>query len=253
MAGGSGAIVAIGGGELGLGETEPIDRAVVELSGREKPRHLFIPTASGEPEPYIQTVARAYGALGCECAALRLKAEPSAAEIGDAILGADIVYVGGGDTAAMLREWRRLGVDRMLERAWRGGTIMSGLSAGSICWFERGISDSASFGAGDGAWDYAEIDALGWLPGAHCPHWDERKAEPKFASFLARTEVDFLAIENRAALVIEGGRFRTLGSGNARCFAVSSRGGSVREIELPGSGSLPDLAIPRAAGKAAAD
>ncbi|MBN1241361.1 MAG: Type 1 glutamine amidotransferase-like domain-containing protein [Spirochaetales bacterium] len=246
MAGGRGAIVAIGGGELRLGETEHIDRAIVDLCRRAEPRHLFIPTASGEPEPYIENVARVYDALGCACSALRLKAEPSAAEIEDAVLGADIVYVGGGDTATMLREWRRFGVDRLLERAWRGGAIMSGLSAGSICWFERGLSDSASFGDGADDWDYATIEALGFLPGAHCPHYDERSREGKFRAWLGRTDIDFIGVENRAALVVEGGRFRTLAAGRPdgrmpRSFAVSCRGGSVTETELPGEGPLAEL------------
>lgn len=247
MAGGRGAIVAIGGGEIRLGDTEGIDRAIVGLGGRERPRHLFIPTASGEPEPYIENVARVYGALGCACSALRLKAEPSAAEIEDAVLGADIVYVGGGDTATMLREWRRFGVDRLLERAWRNGTILSGLSAGSICWFERGLSDSESFGDGEDDWDYATLDALGFLPGAHCPHYDERAREDKFRAWLRRSDIDFIGIENRAALVVEEARFRTLaaegGVGRkSRALAVSSRGGTVLEAELPGEGTLTELA-----------
>lgn len=247
MADGRGAIVAVGGGELRLGETESIDRAIVDLRGRAGPRHLFIPTASGEPEPYIENVARAYGALGCACFALRLKAEPSAAEIEDAVLGADIVYVGGGDTATMLREWRRFGVDRLLDRAWRNGTILSGLSAGSICWFERGLSDSASFGEGADDWDYATVEALGFLPGAHCPHYDERAREGKFRAWLGRTDIDFIGIENLAALVVEDGRFRTLAAGRRegrtpRSLAVSSRGGTVREAELPREGTLAELA-----------
>ncbi len=247
MAGGRGAIVAIGGGELRLGETERIDRAIVELSGSDRPRHLFIPTASGEPEAYIENVARAYRELGCACSALRLKVDPSPAEIEDAVLGADIVYVGGGDTAIMLREWRRFGVDRLLERSWHNGTILSGLSAGSICWFERGLSDSESFGDGADDWDYATITALGFLPGAHCPHWDERAPDGKFRAWLERTDIDFIAIENRAALVVEGARFRTLaaegGPGRKpRALAVSSRGGTVREAELPRGGSLAELA-----------
>jgi len=70
--------------------------------------------------------------------------------------------------------WREWGIDRLLRRAWRDGKVMCGLSAGSLCWFQSGVSDSL-------ASELRPIRALGWLSGSHCPHYDgeaERRPEP---------------------------------------------------------------------------
>ena len=85
-------------------------------------------------------------------------------EIERRILGADLIYVGGGNTLAMMRRWRLLGVDRALGLAWERGIVLAGLSAGANCWFSHYITDSIP-GGGSRA-------GLGWLPGTFCPHLD---------------------------------------------------------------------------------
>jgi dipeptidase E len=87
------------------------------------------------------------------------------------ILGADIVYVGGGNTLQMMRIWRRLGVDKLLRSAWENGTVLCGISAGAICWFGSGHSDSMSF-YNPKKWDYIKVRGLGLVDGIFCPHYN---------------------------------------------------------------------------------
>jgi dipeptidase E len=113
------AIVAIGGGEIRTRGTAPIDREIIRLSGKKHPRLLFIPTASSDSEDYWKHVQEYFGGfLKCKTSVLCLINEhPSRKQIRKAILSADIVYVGGGNTLKMMRLWRRLGVDKLLKSA----------------------------------------------------------------------------------------------------------------------------------------
>jgi dipeptidase E len=127
-----GKIVAIGGGEISQGETDRLNQYIVSLTGKAKPRLLFIPTASHDAPGYIETVRQRFGALGCDVDALCLYTQTyQVSEIEDLILGADIVYVGGGDTVRMMEKWSETGVDAALKEAYRRGVVLSGLSAGS--------------------------------------------------------------------------------------------------------------------------
>ncbi len=141
------AIVAIGGGEIRTRGTTDIDREIIRLSNREHPKILFIPTASSDSERYCQRFAEHFGKfLKCKTdVLLLLDAPPSAREIERKIFSANIVYVGGGNTLYMMRVWRRLGVDQLLRAAYHDGIVLAGISAGAICWFASGHSDSMSF------------------------------------------------------------------------------------------------------------
>src|SRR3989344_5093693 len=133
-------IVAVGGGEIGRPgtsiETEKIDKETIKLSGKKHPKLLFIPTASSDSEGYVEVVKKYFGKrLGCKVDVLRLlKSKPNRREIRKKILGTDIVYVGGGITLKMMAVWRKLGVDSILEVAVRKGIVLSGVSAGAVCW-----------------------------------------------------------------------------------------------------------------------
>jgi dipeptidase E len=140
-------IVAIGGGEIRTRGTAPIDRGIIRLSNKKNPKLLFVPTASSDSERYWKHVQEYFGDfLKCKTDVLFLvREQPSREQIRTKILSADIIYVGGGNTLQMMRLWRRLGVDKLLKAAYENGTVLAGISAGSICWFESGHSDSMSF------------------------------------------------------------------------------------------------------------
>src|SRR5580692_2484004 len=138
------AIVAIGGGQIRTRGTAPIDREIIRLTNKTRPKFLFIPTASSDSEAYWKHIQEYFGGfLKCRTDVLFLiKEQPANHEIGSKIASADIIYVGGGNTLLMMRLWRRLGIDKLLKSAYERGTVLSGISAGSICWFDSGHSDS---------------------------------------------------------------------------------------------------------------
>ncbi len=131
--------------------------------GRERPRVCFLATASGDSPVYIATFYASY-ARKAEASHLALFMR-TVDDVEAFLLDQDVIYVGGGNTENMLAVWRVHGVDRALRQAWESGIVMTGLSAGSLCWFETGTTDS--FGG------LAALSAgLGLLPGSHSPHYD---------------------------------------------------------------------------------
>ena len=135
-------IVAMGGGSFGLdGRFTPLDRYVLGLVSRPRPRVCFVPTASAESPPYVMRFYEAYASERCEPSHLLLFGRPRT-DIREFLLAQDVIYVGGGNTANMLAVWRVHGVDRVLAEAWQRGIVLTGVSAGMICWFEAGVTDS---------------------------------------------------------------------------------------------------------------
>lgn len=212
------AIVAIGGGLIRTRGTATIDREIIRLSGRKNPNLLFIPTATSDSELYWTRVQEYFGGfLRCKTDVLFLiKNRPSGENIRRKIRWADIVYVGGGNTLLMMRVWRRLGVDRLLREAYARGTVLSGISAGAICWFESGHSDSMSF-YNLSSWDYIQVKGLGLVKGIHCPHYNSMTLgvprRKHFQRMIAKTGGIGIAIENNCAIAfIDNRSFRVLSS-----------------------------------------
>jgi dipeptidase E len=152
-----GQVLAIGGFSLGT----RFDDLVLELAG---PRVCFVPTASAYPETALVSFYESFAG----------RAEPSHVafnpwprdDLREHLLAQHAIYVSGGSTANMLAIWRAHGFDRLLREAWDNGALLCGWSAGMICWFESGVTDS--FGPElDGM-----RDLLGFLPGSACPHYD---------------------------------------------------------------------------------
>lgn len=229
-----GPIVAIGGGSMGMGQTLPIDRRIVELAGGR--RALFLPTASSDDPAYIDGFRHTYGKrLGCAVDVLCLIRErPDARRIARAIGRADLVYVGGGNTLKMMRRWRHLGVDRLLVAAHRRGSVLSGLSAGCLCWFEGGHSDSM-FYYHPKKWDYIRVRGLGLIGGTGCPHYDTEKRDRSFIAMIRRIGGVGLALDNGAALEVADGRRRVLTSlKGAGVYRLTRLAGTVTSEVLPG-------------------
>lgn len=153
--------MAMGGARLGT----PLDDYVLSVArGR---RACFVPTASAEDSNYIIGFYTTYGR---KADASHLTFFPWPPEnLRDVLLQQDVIYVGGGNTANMLAIWRVHGVDEILREAWEDGVVLCGSSAGMICWFEAGVTDS--FGPQlDGM-----RDGLGFLPGSACPRYDSEE------------------------------------------------------------------------------
>jgi peptidase E len=197
-----GTIVAMGGGGFSMEPDNPLlDDFVLDLAragrGRDRPRVCFVPTASGDADGYV---ARFYAAFARRAEASHLALfNRTVVDLERFVLEQDVVYVGGGNTANLLAVWRTHGLDRLLARAWAEGTVLTGLSAGSICWFEGGTTDS--FGPLG-----ALRDGLALLPGSHSPHYDgEPERRPAYHRLVADGSLpDGHAADDGAALVFRG-------------------------------------------------
>jgi dipeptidase E len=233
------AIVAIGGGVIRTRGTLAIDRKIIRLSGKANPRLLFIPTATGDSERYWRRVQDYFGDfLGCRTDVLLLIREtPSHEQIRSKIMAADIVYVGGGNTLLMMRTWRRRGVDKLLKAAYESGTVLSGISAGSICWFDSGHSDSMSF-YNPKAWKHINVRGLGLIHAIHCPHYDGRtrgvSRRKDFQSMIGRTGGVGIALESNCAIEFIDGRFYRIIRSNdhARAYRVLRTGDGVKARQI---------------------
>jgi dipeptidase E len=227
-------IVAIGGGEIRTRGTAPIDREIIRLSQKKHPRLLFIPTASSDSERYWEHVQKYFGGfLQCKTDVLFLiKEQLSKERIRRKILSADIVYVGGGNILQMMRIWRRLGVDKLLASAYENGTVLSGISAGAICWFDSGHSDSMSF-YNPRKWQYINVRGLGLVRGIHCPHYNSMtRGIPRrrhFRGMIQKIGGMGIAIENNCAIEFIDGRFYKVVSSkpHSRAYRVYKSGGKV--------------------------
>lgn len=209
-----GKLVAIGGGELKDLDTLPIDLEIVKLTGKEHPKALFIPTASGDSEGYWQTFQKVFGEiLGCRPEVLYLlKEHPSKEEIKEKILGADLIYVGGGNTMKMLRTWKKNGVDRLLNKAYENGTVLSGLSAGAICWFRYGCSDSRRFSNSEDK-SFMRISGLDLVNLTVSPHHiREQNRDEGLVKLMQKTPGVAVALDDNSALEIIDGQYRILTS-----------------------------------------
>ena len=211
-------IVAIGGGEIGRPgysvETAEIDKQIIALTKKAHPKVLFLPTASGDSQSYYETFKSYYGeTLGCNTSILSLYAKPSKTIIKEAIMNADIIYVGGGNTLKMMTLWRRMDVDKMFAEAGKNGTLLTGLSAGAICWFKAGLSDSRSFKSSGHTWNYINVHGLNIKNILLCPHYDvELQRQPALKKSLEGTKKVAIAVDNCAALEIKDDKFRVLSS-----------------------------------------
>ncbi|MFB6174807.1 MAG: Type 1 glutamine amidotransferase-like domain-containing protein [Candidatus Nanohalobium sp.] len=212
-----GSIIAIGGGSIDSGETLPIDREIVEEAGKDNPKALFLPTASEDSSGYIEAFHKTYeDRLGCEVDVLELtKKNYTEEKIREKINEADFVYVGGGNTKGMIEIWREKKVDKYLKQAYENGSVMSGLSAGAICWFEYGHSDSESYEKeNNSGWNFIQVEGLNIVENVlFCPHYHQENREASFEEMLRDNPgLTGLAIDNNAAVKVEGDKLEILKS-----------------------------------------
>jgi dipeptidase E len=221
----------MGGGGFSMEPENPLlDDFVLSLArGRGKPRVCFVATASGDSDTYISRFYEAFPPSRGAATHLRFF-ERTVRDLRASVFEQDVIYVGGGSTANMLATWRVHGFDRVLRAAWRSGIVMAGISAGAICWFQDGITDS--FGL-----PMREVnDGLGFIRGACCPHYDgEACRRPVLHRLIARGFSSTYAIDDGAALHFSGTRLLEAVSSRprARALRVHLRDGKVVETPIP--------------------
>jgi len=204
-----------------------LERYTLGLTGKERPRVLYLPTATGDEASRIEF----FRERRPDASVLRLfwladdLVDPRAL-----VLEHDVVVVGGGNTANMLAVWRVHGVDTALREAWERGAVLTGASAGMICWFECGVTDS--FGA------LAPLhDGLGFLAGSACPHYDgEADRRPTYTRLVQDEAFPAgYAADEAAALHFRGTEL-------VECVA-SAPGASVYRVGPDGEVPLPTRVI----------
>lgn len=204
-----------------------LDEYVLAASGLPRPQICFIPTACGDASHRIEQFYAAFNTLPCRPVHLSLFRDPHGrAEL---IEESDILYVGGGNTRFMLAIWKACGLDAMLREAWEAGTLLCGLSAGAICWFAEGLTDS------DGP--LGPMECLGFLAGSCVPHYDgERERKPVYHRVLKSGQIGAgLALDDGVAAHFVGEELKELVSSRpaAGGFSVACQEGDVCETALP--------------------
>jgi dipeptidase E len=228
-------IVAMGGGGFSMeGERSPLDEAFLSLArarrGADRPRVCFIPTASGDSPDYLGRFHVAFDPVA-EASHLTLF-DRQVEDIPAFLLEQDAIYVGGVNTLSLLAVWRAHGVDRALRAAHEAGVVLGGLSAGSICWFESGTTDSygPSLQPLDGG--------LGLIAGSHSPHYDgETERRPTYQALVGRGRLPpGLAVDDGAAAIHDGGELVEV--------VASVAGPTAYRVEPDGRGGAIETALP---------
>ena len=200
---------------------------VLGLARRERPRMCYVPTATAERDLGVASFFETF-AVKTEPSVLRLFGVPRPG-IRELLLAQDVIWVAGGNTANMLAVWRVHGVDRFLREAWEAGVVLAGWSAGAICWFEAGVTDS--FGPELAALD----DGLGLLAGSFCPHYDsEELRRSTYQRLIAAGLPAGYAAEDGVGLHFRGTELADVVSSRAdgRAFRVELSGDAVTETAV---------------------
>ncbi|RLT31973.1 MAG: peptidase E [Chloroflexi bacterium] len=220
----------MGGGGFSMEPDNPaLDRYVCQATGKARPRVCFLAQASGESYTYITNFYRAFTELNAHPSHLSLFT-PHTADVAGFLLGQDAIYVGGGNTKSMLALWREWGMDRILRQAWGQGIVLAGISAGAICWFAEGLTDSIPG-------DYTSLACLGFLPMSCSPHFDgEAKRRPTYHRLVGEGRMrPGYGVDDGAALHFSGERLQRVVASrpNATAYHIEPDGrGAVSETRL---------------------
>jgi len=212
-------IIALGGGGFSTGSEPGLDVYLLEQSRATRPRIGFIATASGDAESYLLKFYARFSRL--ECDPTHLPFFRRTPDLEAWVSAQDVIFVGGGNTRSMLAIWQAWGLPPMLRRAASTGTLLSGASAGAICWFECGVTESE-------ARALAPIEGLGFLAGSACPHYSEEpERRPAYERMVETGRIaPGFAIDDGAALHFVDGR--------ATRLVVGRRGASAYRVEAGG-------------------
>jgi len=223
-------IIAIGGGAFSAKTPRPaFDRWLLAQAGKRRPKVCFIPTASGDNAASIRRIEATIKRLGGRPTTLALFAAPRE-DLTRLLSRHDLLFVGGGNTYNMLALWRLWKLDAAIRRAYDLGVVLSGSSAGGLCWFASGLTDSFP-----GRFD--RMACLGWLRGSFCPHFDsERARQAVYRRMIkgGRLPAGY-AVDDAVALDFVNGRLARAVSSrrSGGALHIRRRGGKLVEKPLP--------------------
>ena len=219
----------MGGGGFSMEPDNPVlDQYVLAQARKRTPSVCFLATASGDADGYIAKFYAAFSAHRCRPTHVSLFGRTP--DLKQALLTQDVIYVGGGNTRSMLATWREWDLPRLLRRAWSTGTVLAGVSAGAMCWFTTGVTDSR-------ADRLAALPCLGFLSGTCCPHFDgEPERRPALHRLVAaRVVTQALALDDGAAAHFVDRQLSQVVTSrpNAGAYHVRRNGSRAVEIALP--------------------
>jgi len=222
-------IVAFGGGGFSMESGNPLlDEYVLGLTGGERPRICFLPSASGDADHYIVRFYRAFPAERCEASHISLfRREQGPADLRGHLLSQDVIYVGGGSVVSLLGVWRAHGIDEILREAWEAGVVLCGLSAGSLCWFAEAVT--GFHGAP------RRVEGLGLLPFSNCVHYETDGSRRRaYLDFLRAGMRPGYAAEDGAALHFNGTELSRVVASRpaARGYRLDATGERVVEMRI---------------------
>ncbi len=221
-------IIALGGGGFSMEPENPLlDLYILNQSGKKNPKICYVPTASGDSDVCISWYYNFFEKQECQPSHLSLF-KPPTRDLEGFLLDKDIIYVGGGNTKNLLVLWKEWGLDTMMRKAWEQEILLTGISAGSICWFEEGVTDSYG--------DRLEpLKCLGFLKGSNCPHYDgEQERRPSYHELMTSKKIKpGIAADDGVAIHYIGQEVCKIVSSrpNAKAYKVCYDK-KVREIEL---------------------
>ncbi len=221
-------IIAIGGGAFSfINDTYPIEEYILQQTDKPKPNVCYIGTATGDATHHIVRFYDIFQNFSCHPSHLSLYAAPK--DIESHILKQDIIFVGGGNTKNLLTLWRAWDLDKMLHKAMQNGTILTGSSAGSICWYEEGLSDYIFS-------EFNALPALGFLKGSNCPHFDsEAGRRPRYHELVGNgTMKEGIAADDHVALHYVDGKLQHIVSAKpqSKAYQMKRSENGVEEIVL---------------------
>lgn len=222
-------IIAMGGGGFSM---EPdnllLDQYVLKQAGKKRPKVCFVPTASADSADYTVRFYKAFSSLPCVPSHLPLFVPPTA-DLRSYVLEKDVIYVGGGNTKNLMALWKEWKLDSIFREAWNQGTILAGISAGSLCWFEQGITDSIPG-------DLTPISCLGFLKGSNCPHYDgEKNRRPTYQRLIGEKKIQGgMAADDGVALHYVGKSLKNIVSSrrDAKAYQVELRDRKIIETSI---------------------
>lgn len=206
----------------------PLMRAFIALTGKPNPKVCLLPTASGDSAESIVTFYDVMNQLECRPRHLRLFQPSRVNDFEEVLMGMDAIYVGGGNTLNMLAIWRDQGIDKVLRKAWEKGIVLGGGSAGAICWFKQGCTDSRPG-------KLTALDCLGWLPGSACPHFNLEKRRTAYHEMvLSGAFSDGIAIDEAVGVLFEDEKIARIVSSlpKAKAYSVKRLDGKIETSPL---------------------
>ncbi|MEG3879937.1 peptidase E [Microcoleus sp. herbarium7] len=229
-------IVAIGGGGFLMEPDNPLlDRYFLQKTEKSNPKVCFIPTASGDSEAFLSCFYSTFAKYPCEPSHLAFFRKPGTRsiplnEIEQHLLNQDAIYVSGGNTRAMFAVWQEWHLQAILKKAWNSGILLGGMSAGALCWFDCGGSDSTYINK------LSPLQGLGFLSGSCTPHYDsELNRRADLHQLLKSGEIPSgIGIDDGVAILFEGQQVIEVVSSRAtaKAYRISLKNGQVVEQEL---------------------